>query len=680
VSASSLLKGVIVPCLAFLLTGVAFEIPAGAQPQLKEVVRFGRADAAYQRRVFSPDSRHSVSTYGNEIAFFRLADGGLHRSLAIKDARSLDVLGVSRDNQIVAVNILSSGSAGMRAKERALAVWTISPVRELFRLPAAPPWEGMQLSQDGKWLAGINGDELVEILDATSGRMVHRVPRLLVGKVHSLHFGEDDNTLVMAAGPYEVRLDLKDFEKLTRREWTLRPNLRSLARNGRQLCIDATSFAVVDGYSNRTLWEVALDEDRFTRPLVSPDGRIVTALRWRERVLEVRDATDGKLLGEIKTASRTPIITSDDDCFTPDSRYLCAGQYVWDLARYRLLSHTLVPRAAERVLFSPGNQLLCVQDDAEFWTFDIALKKLVLGPVPGHVFACEGQPAEAFTFIPIGSSSVKKDASPSGLMQRIDARRGNVVWTWRTPPQFAHQGSYLPSDAPRITAAVMTNDKRRVLFANDFDYGVLDLATGKSERADREQGENISLRNGPVCVVQAGSRAIYLAEAHPRIALIDHRSGQPVWQVDLADPTALDTGRETTLSIGPKPVCGIDGKLYLLTELIAKEADGVAEAVGHEIVVLNAQTGRVLSRYPCSFSPSQRWAVDGFPMAASRDGRWLAVAGPRSLRLLDCYTGKTLTEITLERAPICHVTFSYDNNYIAAGSHAGQLFVWKVER
>jgi WD40 repeat protein len=481
-------------------------------------------------------------------------------------------------------------------------------------------------------------------------------------------------------------LDLQDFSKFERREWKSDEHAISRSRNGRQLEFWETSFAVVNAYDGKTLWEEAYpahaDASSLDRVCLSPDGQRLLILHPLRHTIELRDAADGKRLGTLRVPEVAHLQASLLK-FSRHSRYLFLNRVVWDLKTCELLSHSVGPQWPSAMWFSSDGAFLCVRDglvsqDGHFWVFDVQAQRFRSPPRRGNVFACAGRPAEIFAFTRIeplftaegewvGDEAAHKLA---GRIERIDAATGKLRWSWRTPPEFAHQHSPYGQESHRIVSAVMTKDQQRVLFANSQSFGILDLATGKARSTARDPFGDF--RQGPECTVGKGNQALY-CDHERRLAIIDHGTGREVWRTQIEYPEVAKQWRHRAFSIGD-PICA-DGKIYVSSEFRLRLYEQEQEEVTTQIEVLDSTTGRAINRLPCP-----KVKAGELHLALSPGGDFLAIANSHALQLMNTSNGDILGEAAVDRAFLSSVAISGDGKLVAATSSRGEIFVWAIEK
>jgi serine/threonine protein kinase/WD40 repeat protein len=77
----------------------------------------------------------------------------------------------------------------------------------------------------------------------------------------------------------------------------------------------------------------------------------------------------------------------------------------------------------------------------------------------------------------------------------------------------------------------------------------------------------------------------------------------------------------------------------------------------------------------------QRGVFDGFHIAVSRDGRWLAAeATPSSVAVVDLERGEVVYTFREERSPIWSLAWSPDSRRLAVGLSDGGVVLWDLER
>jgi YVTN family beta-propeller protein len=171
-----------------------------------------------------------------------------------------------------------------------------------------------------------------------------------------------------------------------------------------------------------------------------------------------------------------------------------------------------------------------------------------------------------------------------------------------------------------------------VVHAFDFADGYLSGRRDLRVRPDNEKGVPAGL------AVSADGKAVYLAEVWgQRVVKISTADGHPLWTQALAKPQ----GWSETTPENERKNAGFAADAPYPYTCLPDEAHGrvyVSLWAGSAVLVLDAQTGKVLSR----------WAVGRHPneMALGRDGRlYVSEANSNSVSIIDTASGKVLERL-----------------------------------
>jgi len=158
------------------------------------------------------------------------------------------------------------------------------------------------------------------------------------------------------------------------------------------------------------------------------------------------------------------------------------------------------------------------------------------------------------------------------------------------------------------------------------------------------------------------SQCLHIALSHDSelVAYIDSDVNVKVWDVATARGLAFS---------GPQALRGWHSLAFRSSQdLVYISSDGVA-------VVWDVTANRLVRTI------GQPGAFEGFHIAVSPDGRWLAAeATPSSVAVVDLDRGEVIFTFRDERSPIWSLAWSPDARRLAVGLSDGGLVIWDLER
>jgi RNA polymerase sigma factor (sigma-70 family) len=319
--------------------------------------------------------------------------------------------------------------------------------------------------------------------------------------------------------------------------------------------------------------------------------------------------------------------------FSADGRLLAALKdhrevLVWNTATGKEVARLAVGRLASNaptnlLAFAPDGKTLAVVSPKAVRLHAVGAGKEIRtleadGEIKGCVFAPDGK-----TLLAPGQD---------GRVRRWEAATGKKLPGWK-----AHEGTHTLVFAPdgKTVAAVGADEWVRLYQA---DSGKL-LATCKGHR------------NTVVAVAFApASKTLASASTDGTIRLWQAGSGKQVrsWDVP-ADARDASRGRLTPLRFSP---------------------DGATLAAGRQ--VFEVATGLQVRVLASGDSRS--------PLAASADGRYLAIASGERIRLLDAATGKELRRSLGHQGPVLAAALSPDRTILATAGTDRTILLWDLGR
>jgi WD40 repeat protein/serine/threonine protein kinase len=632
-------------------------------------------------------------------------------------------------DHIVCMALSSDGSrlAGGGA-DSSVRVWDVPAGKEVLRLRGhTGEIEQVVFRPDGKRLASLGEDRIVKIWDLESGRECHRFAGLqnpvgltfapdgkflAVGEWEEIRVCDlQGNTTARMRGPRNVRLSSARFSC---------DGLRLIGEGHPSW--DQRVLCVWDARTGKQ----TLSLTRQYCTAVSLDARQAASWREKEERIKIWDATTGR-----EIAGGPASLPIEKDClvgqihFSPDGRFLATlHSHDWTYTvtvwaregnSYRRCFSREVASGGVMKWSPEGERLACVSSlsDAQHGsltridvcdTLGANLLSLRLD-VPGVLdwkFSPGGQwltivcPDKTIRLFDL---TVKPDQrelaghavralafSPDGqrLVGASESARGLSVFLWNTG-SGVHQAT-LDLRAAGDGALAFSRDGRRVVSA---DGGVWEAASGKKiqEPDWLPGGPSILLSAIGQCAGrpnpwQVAWQAKWLSKAPRRAMAVAFT----------ADGSALG------LLDGEKKLVLYDPVTRKDLVCLGEAPDGVVGAVfspdAHWLAVVSSRVApmrdRRISASDRTLSTIHVWDVAARkqlytldntflrapPLAFSRDGRFLAIGGDRSIDLRDGATGKLLRSLEGHSKPVLSLAFSTDGDRIASGSEDSLVKVW----
>jgi WD40 repeat protein/tRNA A-37 threonylcarbamoyl transferase component Bud32 len=447
--------------------------------------------------------------------------------------------------------------------------------------------------------------------------------------------------------------------------------------------VDKTRLDLLDE-GGRLLCHVETPQGAVRHPVaVSPDGKRLVA-KWMDgdwTRLGVFDAASGKRTAVCQGHPEVPVWAVT---FSPDgTRLASAGEdrtaRLWDAATGALLAtcrgHT---SKVLGVAFSPdGSRLVTTSADGTVRQWDAATGREVEPPYDRHtgeVVAAAYSPggkqiASAGTdrTIRVWQAAGRQDVAilhgHTGSVFGVAFAPGGLRLASLSPDRWSFSAGdstmRVWDVAPRATLPVLrghTSYVYPVAFSPDGRW----LASGSWDKTvrlwDAATGELCATLPHPGAVLALaysldGSWLVSATNADNRLRIWDVATGRMRKEID-GPPGTL-----RFLTVSP------DGRK------VAATAFTTGRGGGHRLQVCDITTGQ------CLFS------ADGWPLAYSPDGRWLAVRAEeyQVLLLVDARTYETTARFLGHEKGVVSATFSPDSRYLASCSQDRTVRLWQVD-
>ncbi len=365
-----------------------------------------------------------------------------------------------------------------------------------------------------------------------------------------------------------------------------------------------------------------------------PDGRTL-AVGTITRLVELWDLASNRELVKLRHTGQSQV---RQVAFSDDGRTLVTGSLdqvrIWDLGgaaeRRMLAGHAA---GIHRLAFCPdGTMLATASSDRTIKLWDPATGSLrrTLGGQPGRVTNC------AFS----RGGTLLATGTASGSLHVWDTRRWEEV----------HASIPHSKEANEVTDLAFTGGEGGNLL-------VATLMGLQIWRIDNSDGRPIALEY----IAELPGRQCFSVALSPdcaRAALSESMVKVRLWDVV--------QGRELPFS-GPDLLLGWQALAFRSPrELVSISRDGVAVIW----YVIADRLVRTIGR-PGTF--------EGFHIAVSSDGRWLAAEStPSSVGIIDLVRGEVVLTFREERSPIWSLAWSPDARRLAVGLTDGGLCLWDL--
>ncbi len=586
-------------------------------------------------------------------------------------------------------------------EDNTLRVWDLTTRKQIrgFELgkEGSTRIQAIALSPDGKLLAS-GGYDGIGLWDAQTGKELRQLGG---GSVRSLAFTADGQTLLSGGSEHDsaVRIfDVATGKERSRLLWHKR-EVRRLAStpDGRMLVsaspsegkIICVNFAT--GQELRTIQNREVNIDAIA---LSPDALTAAAggMRWPggaqkgEPWLCLYDLNTGNELGRLQGHEHYVQALA----FSADGRTLASGSYdktirFWDVATGKETAK--ITRPTDRVrgffAFSPdGKTLATLGGDSTIHLWDVATGKEI-HEYPGHVGV-----VNTIAFSPDGKliATGSYEDNSVQIWEAVSGKRLRMI----QHPAYVRSVAFLP-------------DGSLLSGGGDSLLRVWNVANGQELRTFTVEGRQqvLSMRlshDGKVLL------AFTTSFGEPQDAAVttgwDVPTGKQLFQHKTPRgfgseiPAASPDARRVAVESGPgivireaatnkelltiKPPEGYrvsdpmsfspNGKLLAAWSSRPRQDGPKFFHDNYGVRVYDTGTGNELHHFPIGAA----WALSAF----SPDGKRLAVAGERSLLILDLASGKELRRIEGLDARVQALAFSPDGKRLASGLSNTTVLIW----
>jgi WD40 repeat protein/serine/threonine protein kinase len=503
---------------------------------------------------------------------------------------------------------------------------------------------GLELSPDGKLLAGARADHAVVLWDVDANRQsqILRGPDQPLG---ALRFSPDSTRLAAACADRTVRV----WDTATGKElFILRghqdmPSSLAFSPDGRRLASaghDDRTVRLWDMADGRLLFVLAGHEQTISGVYFNPSGdRVLACEISPSAVVRLWDAISGKCLGTIGNHEIDVLSLA----FSPDGTRFATGSYnqqvrLWDAGTGQPLATLSGHKGwVLSVAFSPdGRRIASASTDRTIRLWDAASGD-PLAVLDGHTASVTN-----VRYTPDGASLIS--SSDDGSVRFWDVRR-------------AKQGGALSGHTGGIYGVAFHPDGRRVASAS-WD--------GTARLWDADTGLQLALLRYPVETVVSG------VAFHPDgrlLASVGRDDCVRLWSVEtgrevgrLPVPTAA--AHEVRLAFSPRGnllACGSGDRAVHVWSIVPAPSGEQSAVSAVEVAVLRGQQAHVDE---VAFSP---------------DGAWLAAAGVSedpTVRVWDLSTKQQLRVLSGHTDAVGALAVSRDGKWLASGSADGTVRLW----
>jgi WD40 repeat protein len=656
-----------------------------------------RAGSAVALSAFLPDGKSLLTVSQDYIAQVWERDSG-------KELRRFDAAGPAATDPNAARfvvlnaagnnnNVVLSGDGKVLAcpgRDGAVHLWDVSSGKELAKMG---DWRyagraQLALSHDGKTLATAIYGQKTSLWDTATAKELRSFGEVTATSrlmPYKMAFGSDGKTLAQVGleignGALKTAAILwdtangKELQRFTDPSAAgALPALQSgLSPDAKLLALTSgDKVKVIDLASGKEARQLEGGDGRSTL-IFSPDGKLLVALVGRNEALTVWDATTGKTLHQ-HGKREAPAVGAVNNlagriasslAVSADGKLLAWGDgpavRLLDLTTGKEKNASAGHAAAVRdVLFGrDGKTLLTWGDDATVRRWDTAGKEIGQIAVPSKSYAL---------VIPSPDERVLAAVEIDGTIRLLDAATGKEKHTLRSAQQTYGRSVTFSPDS-RLLAAVSPAAQAVEVF---------DVATGKEKHAlTLPSAQAAGVAGGAFVVRSSNARCVFFSPDNRQIAVVD--TNIVVWDT----ATGRDQ-REIALPPGAQVRCAVfspDGRT------IAADMNGGEIGVWEvgsvqKRLTLNPQAKadptRVVERR--ILLATANGVVNGTTLAISPDGRLLAQADDRKVRLWDLYTGKEAAAFEGHRGLILALAFAPDGKRLATASADTTGLLWDVE-
>jgi WD40 repeat protein len=650
-------------------------LPAGAIARLG-TLRFRSADGFYMMGrsslEWTPDGRFLVSGGARSAIIWDAATGSELRRLGDKQGQAFGPASLSPDGKLVAV-----GGWGDQPN-KAGAVYELASGKWLYGFGKVSQHIYARFSPDGALLVTRGTDLEIQLLEATTGKLVHRLkghePKDGVGEsVEETLFAPDGKTLISTGVDATIRF----WDVMTGKQ---RKQIDVGGKPIRQMLLSA------DGKWLASISWVTV---------MQPGGGWASTL---DRRVKIWDAVAGKkhleILvppeGEIDGFPRSAYLV----CFMPDGGLLTAGgdrvMRVWDPQTGKELRHWHDDHQTGAIAFAPGGKKFAAIEGS--WSISIrdSVTKQSLTGTDAH-----SRPVRALAISPDGNMVAAAEEFHSLLIW--DRSTNKPAHRLSVPKERIDSMSFSP-DGATLYSSHATYAESLLLF--------WDAKTGKELKAIKGDHERTS-----VMALSPDGKRIAWTGHKSQILLLDALSGAEVgklkaptaqieqvsftpdgsailaWQMGVlrgANQLRDDHVIRWEIATGQRkdnPCQGLPDNAFAIVFSPDRRLIAFGGQQG-DVMVADVGNGRELRRLSQNLNkPAQEGAV--FCAAFSPDGRTLAWGGPIDglVRLSEIASGKerrVLAGHASAYAAVRALSFTLDGKHLISGGADTTCLVWDL--